>query len=84
MNKVKTASHALTMVLVFVFLISLATTRMGFSQGAADAGMLDGFTEEDAAAERRWEELFRTVPAPDSAREHLRRLTAEPHVAGTK
>ncbi len=24
------------------------------------------------------------MPAPDSAREHLRRLTAEPHVAGTK
>ena len=27
---------------------------------------------------------FARVPAPDSAREHLRRLTAEPHVAGTK
>ena len=84
MNKVKTAYHALTIFLVFVFLISLAPAHMGFSQGAADAGMLDGFTAEDAAAERRWEELFRTVPAPDSAREHLRRLTAEPHVAGTK
>ena len=24
------------------------------------------------------------MPAPDSAREHLRHLTAEPHVAGTK
>src|SRR5207249_3749589 len=84
MNKVKTASHALTIVLVFVFLISPATTRIGFSQGTADAGMRDGFTAEGAAAERRWEELFRTVPAPGSAREHLRRLTAEPHVAGTK
>src|SRR4029450_11485581 len=31
-----------------------------------------------------WEEDFRSVPAPASAREHLRRLTAEPHVAGTK
>src|SRR5438552_10054669 len=84
MNKVKTASHALTIVLVFVFLISPATTRIGFLQGTADAGMRDGFTAEGAAAERRWEELFRTVPAPGSAREHLRRLTAEPHVAGTK
>ncbi len=36
------------------------------------------------AAQRRWEEDFRAVPAPASAREHLRRLTAEPHVAGTK
>ncbi|HVQ37998.1 MAG TPA: M28 family metallopeptidase [Pyrinomonadaceae bacterium] len=34
--------------------------------------------------QRRWEEKFREVPAPDSAREHLRRLTAVPHVAGTK
>ena len=34
--------------------------------------------------QRRWEESFRAVPATNSAREHLRRLTAEPHVAGTK
>ena len=27
-----------------------------------------------STAERRWEEEFRAVPAPDSAREHLRRL----------
>src|SRR4029078_7760477 len=27
---------------------------------------------------------FRAVPAPASAREHLRRLTAEPHIAGSK
>jgi N-acetylated-alpha-linked acidic dipeptidase len=45
---------------------------------------IDGFTAERAAAERRWEEQFRAVPAPASAREHLRRLTIEPHVAGTK
>src|SRR6266850_4734665 len=34
--------------------------------------------------QRGWEEKFRAVPAPESAREHLRRLTAVPHVAGTK
>ena len=34
--------------------------------------------------QRGWEERFRAVPAPESAREHLRRLTAVPHVAGTK
>jgi N-acetylated-alpha-linked acidic dipeptidase len=39
---------------------------------------------DSQAAQRRWEEKFREVPAPDSAREHLRRLTAVPHVAGTK
>ena len=46
--------------------------------------MLDGFTPEGSATQRRWEEDFRAVPTPASAREHLRRLTAEPHVAGTK
>ena len=34
--------------------------------------------------QRNWEEKFRAVPTPESAREHLRRLTAVPHVAGTK
>ena len=52
-----------------------------FSQTTAP---LDGFTAESATAERRWEEQFRAVPSPSSAREHLRRLTLEPHVAGTK
>ena len=45
---------------------------------------LDGFTTEGAAAQRRREEQFRAIPDPKSAREHLRKLTAEPHVAGTK
>src|SRR2546423_6365277 len=45
---------------------------------------IDGFTADRVAAERRWEEQFRAVPTPQSAREHLRRLTLEPHVAGTK
>lgn len=46
--------------------------------------VLDGFTTSSSARQRRWEETFRAVPAPGSAREHLRLLTAEPHVAGTK
>ena len=45
---------------------------------------IDGFSSDRAAAERRWEEQFRAVPNPKSAREHLRRLTLEPHIAGTK
>lgn len=39
---------------------------------------------DSQTVQRRWEEKFREVPAPESAREHLRRLTAVPHVAGTK
>ena len=45
---------------------------------------IDGFSAERAQAQRRWEERFRAVPAPNSAREHLRTLTREPHIAGTK
>src|SRR5215207_4466601 len=45
---------------------------------------IDGFSSERAAAERRWEERFRAVPNQKSAREHLRRLTLEQHIAGTK
>src|SRR2546430_12027183 len=47
------------------------------------AQSLDGFSSQNANAEKRFEEQFRTIPAANSAREHLRRLTAEPHVAGT-
>jgi len=46
--------------------------------------LLDGFFADSSATQRRWEEQFRAVPAPSSAREHLRRLTLEPHIAGTK
>ncbi|MFN2577387.1 MAG: M28 family metallopeptidase [Pyrinomonadaceae bacterium] len=45
---------------------------------------IDGFSASRSQIERRSEEQFRGVPTPNSAREHLRRLTAEPHVAGTK
>ena len=44
---------------------------------------LDGFTAAETVAERQLEERFRAMPAPASAREHLRILTREPHVAGT-
>jgi N-acetylated-alpha-linked acidic dipeptidase len=55
------------------------TTPLALSQNA-----IDGFSPDRVAAEQRWEEQFRSVPNPQSAREHLRRLTLEPHIAGTK
>ncbi len=71
--------------LVIAFLTTAATFRPALSQNSpASSAMLDGFTLDGSAAERRWEEKFRAVPGPSSAREHLRKLTAEPHVAGTK
>ena len=47
------------------------------------AQTIDGFSAARSQDERRIEEQFRAVPQGPSAREHLRRLTAEPHVAGT-
>ncbi len=67
-------SRLLACVLVLTSIAPLA-----LSQNA-----IDGFNAERAVAQRRWEEQFRAVPTPASAREHLRRLTLEPHIAGTK
>lgn len=64
-------------------MLSSFPSEFVFSQGNA-VTQLDGFAAENSARQRRLEETFRAVPKPNSAREHLRRLTAEPHVAGTK
>ncbi|HKU73179.1 MAG TPA: M28 family metallopeptidase [Pyrinomonadaceae bacterium] len=71
---------------LLVFLLSCvvvlnAASPIVFSQNST---AIDGFSPNRAAAQRRWEEQFRAVPDPKSAREHLRRLTLEPHIAGTK
>ena len=67
-------------ILTISLLVALTiTTHVAFAQNA-----IDGFSAERAVAQRRWEEQFRAVPAPESAREHLRRLTLEPHIAGTR
>jgi len=70
--------------LVFVLAVVMtlgAVTPVAISQSTTP---IDGFSASRVAAERRWEEQFRSVPNPKSAREHLRRLTLEPHIAGTK
>ena len=68
-----------TILTIFLFVALTITTPVAFSQNA-----IDGFNSERALAQRRWEEQFRAIPNPQSAREHLRRLTLEPHIAGTK
>jgi N-acetylated-alpha-linked acidic dipeptidase len=68
-----------TILIIFLLTIALPWPA-ALSQNAA----IDGFSPDRVAAEQRWEEQFRAIPNPQSAREHLRRLTAEPHIAGTK
>ncbi|MDQ6653043.1 MAG: M28 family metallopeptidase [Acidobacteriota bacterium] len=80
----KSIRSALAVLLVFAF-SGINSNRLVLSQSSSTVSSnLDGFAENGSSIERRWEEEFRAVPAPDSAREHLRHLTAEPHVAGTR
>ena len=63
--------------LISFLLVGLHTAAL------AQSPSIDGFSAQSSAAERTFEEQFRSIPAGSSAREHLRRLTAEPHIAGT-
>ena len=70
--------RTVAILLVLVFLGLNTNLRPVLSQSSATPpANLDGFSTEGSTTERRWEEEFRSVPAPGSAREHLRRLTAE-------
>ena len=68
-----------TIATIFLLVALTITAPFTFAQNA-----IDGFNSERSLAQRRWEEQFRAVPTPQSAREHLRVLTREPHIAGTK
>ncbi|HKP83097.1 MAG TPA: M28 family metallopeptidase, partial [Pyrinomonadaceae bacterium] len=67
-------------ILILALLVALSlATPVALTQNA-----IDGFSAARATDQRRWEEQFRAVPDPKSAREHLRILTRVPHIAGTK
>src|SRR5215204_2630098 len=72
-----------TILILLLLLVITLAAPLTFTEAFAQTA-IDGFSAERAAAERRWEEQFRALPNPKSAREHLRRLTIEPHIAGTK
>ena len=82
MIQVKNARRPIIVVVIVALLGFNASLRSGWSQN--NSGQLDGFTVESSATERNWESEFRAIPEASAAREHLRRLTAQPHVAGTK
>ena len=45
---------------------------------------IHGFTAENAVVEKQYEEAFKTLVSPEMCRHKLRRLTEEPHLAGTE
>jgi N-acetylated-alpha-linked acidic dipeptidase len=73
-------SIAFALIITFVF---AGRTLLAQNRPTDAAPSIDGFALNETAGERRLEEQFRAVPKPASAREHLRILTAEPHVAGS-
>lgn len=75
---------ALALFLTISFFCATITPRVYAQTKETDAATtLEGFTAAESNTERQLEERFRAVPLPASAREHLRTLTREPHVAGT-
>jgi len=68
----------------FIALCALLTFISGQSIALAQKpSTLDGFTADSSAIERRIEDQFRAAPSPANAREELRRLTSEAHIAGS-
>jgi N-acetylated-alpha-linked acidic dipeptidase len=63
-----------------IILLTLATVSLA-QPASPNPGAIEGF--RDAAAESKLEEKFLAVPEPKLAQEHLRTLTAEPHIAGS-
>src|SRR5437870_6138631 len=63
------------------FLLSLVI--LSASQTVAIAQTIDGFSPRLSEAERSFEQKLRAVPAPATAREELRILTSEAHIAGS-
>jgi N-acetylated-alpha-linked acidic dipeptidase len=53
------------------------------SPSLALAQTIDGFSPRQSEAQRRFEAQYRAVPSPVTAREELRRLTSEAHIAGS-
>jgi N-acetylated-alpha-linked acidic dipeptidase len=65
---------------VWTLLLALPVGAMA-QQANFSSGTIAGF--RDSAAEQKLEEKFLAVPEPKLAKEHLRILTAEPHIAGS-
>lgn len=77
MSKSQTRSIGFSLLLMSV----VVSQSLGLAQNRSS--VIEGFTPDGSAAERKLEEQFRAVPQPTTAREELRHLTAEAHIAGS-
>jgi len=67
-----------------LFLLVWLTPQRVLLQSSRGDNASESANDDAAITLRRFEDQFRSVPTSASAREHLRRLTLEPHIAGTK
>ena len=74
MNKSRTPASGCSLLLM----IMMASQSISLAQTT-----IDGFAPQLSDTERTLETRFRAVPSPATAREELRRLTAEAHIAGS-
>ena len=72
-------NKSLGQIISYTLFVALIIT----SQTVTFAQTLDGFSVNGSQDERRIEEQFRAIPQPANAREELRRLTSEAHIAGS-
>src|SRR5271167_4481187 len=82
---VRTFLRAVVALLGSVLVLELPPSVARNRQGArAEALRLPGFSASRAAEEVQWEEKFAQLPSALRAEATLRRLTSEPHMAGTE
>src|SRR6266403_1262902 len=74
MNRLPRRSFACALLLI----AAMGCQSVGLAQTP-----IDGFAPKLSATQRQREEQFRAVPSAANAREELRRLTAEAHLAGS-
>ncbi len=74
MNKSRTPASGCSLLLM----IMMASQSISLAQTT-----IDGFAPQLSDTEHTLETRFRAVPSPATAREELRRLTAEAHIAGS-
>jgi N-acetylated-alpha-linked acidic dipeptidase len=79
MNEIRNKVIALS-----VSSVLIAAQSIGLAQDrSTNTSVIDGFAPRLSEIERKFEEQFRAVPSPVTAREELRRLTSEAHIAGS-
>ncbi|MBV9304436.1 MAG: M28 family peptidase [Acidobacteriaceae bacterium] len=78
-----TPRTAVTAVSIGFGLLGFLAIAGSYHEQAASAKIPLGFTPSSFSSESRWEEQLMSTVSPQRCRTYLRKLTSEPHVAGT-